>query len=79
MGPALADGISDLDASSQEFRTPPLWGAGRIGPPYLHDGRAASLHDAVVAHAGEAEQAADAYRRLSASERAILLDFIRSR
>jgi CxxC motif-containing protein (DUF1111 family) len=79
LGPALADGLTDLDASTQEFRTAPLWGLGQTGPPYLHDGRATTLHDAIVAHAGEAEAAADAYLRLSALERATLLDFVASR
>ena len=26
-------------ASGQEWRTPPLMGLGRVGPPFLHDGR----------------------------------------
>jgi CxxC motif-containing protein (DUF1111 family) len=33
MGPALADGIAEGAASGQEFRTPPLWGIARTGPP----------------------------------------------
>jgi hypothetical protein len=35
------DTFSDLKASAagREFRTPPLMGLGRIGPPFLHDAR----------------------------------------
>jgi CxxC motif-containing protein (DUF1111 family) len=73
------NGIAEGDASGQEFRTPPLWGIGRTGPPYLHDGRAKSIQEAIVAHDGEAARAATAYRQLSAPERDALVRFVRSR
>lgn len=79
MGPALADGLEEGNASGSEFRTPPLWGIAKAGPPYLHDGRAPTLHDAIVAHGGEAERAASAYRALPPQERDRLLRFLRSR
>jgi CxxC motif-containing protein (DUF1111 family) len=78
MGPALADVVSESDAAHDEFRTPPLWGIGRTGPPYLHDGRAGTLHEAVAAHGGEAEAAASAYGKLSPGERSTLLSFLGS-
>jgi CxxC motif-containing protein (DUF1111 family) len=78
MGLALADGIREGNATEQEFRTAPLLGLGASGPPYLHDGRAATLHDAIVAHGGEAETAASAYRALSPHDRETLLRFLRS-
>ena len=63
MGPALSDsgsyyGISEPDSSKdgvkrQEWRTPPLWGFRDSGP-YLHDGRAKNLEEAVALHGGEA-------------------------
>src|SRR5512147_2755022 len=33
--------ISNQKATAEgtEFRTPPLMGIGRVGPPFLHDGR----------------------------------------
>src|SRR5262249_10630713 len=37
-----------------EWRTPPLWGVAD-SPPYLHDGRAPTLLDAIEWHSGEAE------------------------
>ena len=79
MGPALADGLAEGDASPQEFRTPPLWGISRTGPLYLHDGRAATLHDAIVAHGGEGESSSHSYNALSESERNVLLAFLGSR
>lgn len=78
MGPALADGLEEGSASGSEFRTPPLWGIARTGPPYLHDGRAPTLHDAIVAHGGEAEKAASAYRALPERERNRLIRFLES-
>jgi CxxC motif-containing protein (DUF1111 family) len=79
MGPALADGIAEGDASGQEFRTPPLWGIARTGPPYLHDGRAQTIHEAIVAHDGEAARSAAAYRALPESGRQALLQFVGAR
>jgi CxxC motif-containing protein (DUF1111 family) len=38
---------------SREWRTPPLWGIADSAP-YLHDGRAVTLHDAIEWHGGEA-------------------------
>ncbi|HUE89962.1 MAG TPA: di-heme oxidoredictase family protein [Vicinamibacterales bacterium] len=79
MGPALSDGIREGDASPREFRTPPLWGISRTGPPYLHDGRARTIHEAIVAHDGEAARAAAAYKNLPTIDRQALLRFVESR
>ena len=40
----------------QEWWTPPLWGV-RDSAPYLHDGRAATLEQAIAFHGGEAADA----------------------
>ncbi len=55
-------------ANEREWRTPPLWGL-RDSAPYLHDGRAATVADAVALHGGEGMAAARAYQRLFAIER----------
>jgi CxxC motif-containing protein (DUF1111 family) len=55
-------------ANEREWRTPPLWGL-RDSAPYLHDGRAERVADAVVLHGGEGLSAAQAYKRLSQKER----------
>lgn len=78
MGPALADGIEEGNASGREFRTAPLWGLGTIGPPYLHDGRASSLEEAILAHGGEAARTAEGYRALPPKYKAALLRFLQS-
>jgi CxxC motif-containing protein (DUF1111 family) len=64
-----------VPARSDEFRTPPLWGVADSAP-YLHDGSAATLHDAVLAHEDQARNARDGYRRLSAVEQRALLVFL---
>jgi CxxC motif-containing protein (DUF1111 family) len=78
MGPGLADGIEEGAAKGRDFKTPPLWGITQTGPPYLHDGRAKSLTDAIAAHGGEAEPATTLWRKLSSVDRALLLAFLQS-
>jgi len=81
MGEGLADGRPDFRASGSEWRTPPLWGLGLIelvnGHDFLlHDGRARGPAEAILWHGGEAEAAKEAFRHLSAAERAALLAFL---
>jgi CxxC motif-containing protein (DUF1111 family) len=59
----------------REWRTPPLWGV-RDSAPYLHDGRAATLDEAIRAHGGEAEGVVTKFRALTAIERDSLLAFL---
>lgn len=82
MGPGLADGIPDGSASGAEWRTPPLWGVGRVAREpasrFLHDGRAATIHEAIRAHGGEASDAALRYTQLPSEQREALLAFLHS-
>ena len=77
MGPALADAIEQGQASGSDFRTAPLWG-GRFSAPYLHDGRAASLEEAILAHGGEALPSALKFQGLDATQRAALVAYLNS-
>jgi len=77
MGPDLADGIEQGDATGSEFRTAPLWGVAHSAP-YLHDGRAPTLEDAIAAHGGEAEDARGRFLALPEADRAALIAFLRS-
>ncbi|GAB4195748.1 MAG: di-heme oxidoredictase family protein [Sandaracinaceae bacterium] len=81
MGEGLADARPDHDASGSEWRTPPLWGVGLVPvvnrhDRYLHDGRARGLEEAILWHGGEAAAARDAFRALSAVERARVVRFL---
>lgn len=87
MGPALSDsgsyyGISEPDSSNdgvkkQEWRTPPLWGFRDSGP-YLHDGRADNLEEAVALHGGQAAKSTKRFFGLSSEERLRVQAFLRS-
>ena len=55
-------------ANEREWRTPPLWGL-RDSAPYLHDGRAETIGDAVAFHGGEGQDAANTNKRLAEKER----------
>lgn len=77
MGDELADGVEMGVATGREFRTQPLWGVVATGP-YLHDGRADTLEDAIRMHGGEAELSRDSYLAMSDAERADLLAFLAS-
>lgn len=78
-GIAAEEPIPDkmIGAGRQEWRTPPLWGV-RDSAPYLHDGRAASLEQAIAFHSGEAQLSANRFFRLPPEEQARVLTFLRS-
>ena len=57
--------------------TRPLWGLAETAP-YLHDGSAATIPEAIVAHGGEAEDARDAFVALTPDEQADLHVFLLS-
>ena len=83
MGPGLADGRPDFQASGSEWRTPPLWGIGLIETVnghtrFLHDGRAYNLMEAILWHGGEATRARDRVTRLSRDDRQALISFLNS-
>jgi CxxC motif-containing protein (DUF1111 family) len=74
---SLGDGIETGDAKGPEFRTAPLWGLPSL-PAYLHDGRAATVKDAILAHDGQARRARERFARASAGDQAALLAFLAS-
>lgn len=88
MGPELADrdapapphrdgdrGGPQIPASY--FLTRPLWGLADTGP-YLHDGRAVTLHDAIAAHGGEAAPVRARYLALPPADQRALQVFLLS-
>ncbi|HVY63156.1 MAG TPA: di-heme oxidoredictase family protein [Planctomycetota bacterium] len=76
-------------AAPDEFLTPELWGAGNTGP-WLHDGRAATLAEAILLHGedappatvalgrSEAQEARDAFKALPSSDRLAVIAFLQS-
>ena len=71
------DGIGQGDARPEEIRTPPLWGV-RLRAPFLHDGRASTLKEAVEMHSVEALKSRGAYEKLSDTEKKLLVSFLGS-
>lgn len=61
--------------SVSEWKTPPLWGL-RDSAPYLHDGRAKTVEQAVAFHGGEAEQSTVRFFMLSKQQRQKVLAFL---
>jgi hypothetical protein len=64
-------------ASTREWRMPPLWGLGDSAP-YLHDGRADRVSDAVALHGGEGLPAAQTFYQLTPRERQQVELFLQS-
>ena len=64
-------------AARAEWRTPPLWGLRDSGP-YLHDGRAETIDQAVALHGGQAAASARKYYGLSYEDRQTLNTFLKS-
>lgn len=73
-GPAKAKSVPP---TSREWRTPPLWGV-RDSAPYLHDGRARTLEQAIAFHGGEAAETRLRFAMLEPSQRAEMLAFLKS-
>ena len=68
-------GALEVFGPSTEFRTAPLWRVSERRR-FLHDGRAATILDAIRIHGGQAAAAVAAFNALSARDRQALLDFL---
>lgn len=83
MGAELADSYPQGVASAQEWRTAPLWGVGllaSIDPKvrYLHDGRARTLEEAILWHAGQGRASRERFKALNADDRQKLVEFVKA-
>jgi hypothetical protein len=77
MGSGLATPAPQGTIPASVFLTRPLWGLAETAP-YLHDGRAPTIHEAIVLHGGEATAARDAYLALDERGRAGVRVFLAS-
>jgi len=71
------DGIVQGRARGTDFRTAPLWGLSSSAP-YLHDGRAATVTEAIRWHRNQGASASRAFDALPDSSREALLEFLGS-
>lgn len=76
MGPDLAD-VCGFTATPAELRTEMLMGL-RYREIFLHDGRALSPMDAILAHGGEAQRVRDAFASLDRLTQEYVLKFLMS-
>jgi len=63
--------------SPSEWRTAPLWGVADSGP-YLHDGRAETLEEAIGLHGGEASDMATRFKEMPAADREAIVAFLKT-
>ncbi len=68
-------GLTELEGSS--FMSAPLWGVSQTGP-WLHDGRASTLDEAILAHGGEALASREAYSNLPVDQRRAVVEFLKT-
>jgi CxxC motif-containing protein (DUF1111 family) len=61
--------------AADEFRTPPLWGVADSAP-YMHDGSARTLYDAVMAHGVQGAFAGEKFRQLKPESQKKLIVFL---
>jgi len=60
-----------------EWRTAPLWGVADSAP-YLHDGRAKTLREAIELHGGEASDVTARFKERSAEDKEAILSFLKT-
>jgi CxxC motif-containing protein (DUF1111 family) len=74
---ALGDDLEMGNSTGSEMRTTPLWGL-RFVTTYLHDGRATTLDQAILAHQGQGSGARDRYAALPAAIKSKVIAFLQS-
>ena len=76
MGSELAESFEG-DVPRNEFTTARLWGVADTAP-YLHDGRALTIIEAILMHGGEAETARNTFAALEDDEMQAVLSLLNS-
>lgn len=75
MGPGLEGEMDELGNGARTWRSRELWGVADTGP-WLHDGRATTLPEAIWWHGGEAQEVRDRYLALPAPKQEALIAFL---
>jgi hypothetical protein len=75
MGRDLAESVDEIGTGKSVWLTKELWGVGSTAP-YLHDGRATTLTEAILEHGGEAAAARENFERLALADQAALIAFL---
>lgn len=77
MGPELSDPSDPLGLGASMFLTRSLAGVGATGP-WLHDGRATTLEEAILTHGGAAQVSRDTYAKMSEDIQDDIVAFLES-
>ena len=77
MGPGLAESCESCEVPNQDFITARLWGIGDTAP-YLHDGRATTLYQAIEQHGGDAQTVRDAFLSLPSADQTQIITFLKA-
>jgi CxxC motif-containing protein (DUF1111 family) len=75
MGSRLAESIDEVGTGASVWLTRNLWGVGSTAP-YLHDGRATTLTEAILEHGGEAAASRNAFAALVEASQKDLIAFL---
>jgi CxxC motif-containing protein (DUF1111 family) len=75
--PPIPDFMPSEAPRADEWRTPPLWGVADSAP-YLHDGRAPTLEEAIKLHGGQGADAAHRFAKLNPAEQAQVIAFLKT-
>jgi len=73
----FAPGSEEFLEGNGRFLTKRLWGAGNSAP-YFHHGKFATMREAILAHAGEAQTQHDAFVALAKYDQDSILEFLKS-
>ena len=74
-GRACAESVDEKGTGASVFLTENLWGVGSTAP-YLHDGRATTLTEAILEHGGEAATSKNNFLRLSTQDQADVIAYL---
>ncbi|MFC1719958.1 di-heme oxidoredictase family protein [Pseudomonadota bacterium] len=75
MGKDLAEAIDEGNLGASVFLTENLWGVGSTAP-YLHDGRATTLGEAILYHGGDATTSKEFFESASTTDQKDLIAFL---
>jgi len=75
MGPGLAESIDEVGTGASVWMTRNLWGVGTTAP-YIHDGRATTLTEAILEHGGEAAGSRSAFTALPEGSQKDLIAYL---
>ncbi|OMH25778.1 di-heme oxidoredictase family protein [Motiliproteus sp. MSK22-1] len=75
MGAELAESIDEAGTGASVFITKELWGVGSTAP-YLHDGRATTLAEAILLHGGEGADSQHLYQSLPDEDQTALITYL---